>query len=338
MHILQRNRLRIVFILVVVSFALVGTVLLWSSLASPATAKLEPEQGSVTAPAVGISDTSASSGGAVRFQAATTDPGYAKPAIGTRWQWQLTGTVNETVLDSVSGPKMYDIDMENASAALISRLKAKGIYVICYVESGDWSSGRPDAGDYAPAILGKTINGFPDEKFVNINALDSPAGPTGKTLRQIMMARLDRAKAKGCDGIEPDLDDLHAYNTGFTITQANQVAYNTVLIQAAHARGMSMGLKNGADGGGAGSFTKAMFDAGADWVVNEECNQYTECGGYAQFIAGGRPVFQVEYLDNQLKPYSGATGTCAKNNAANFDGIVKDSSSILAATPLIQCR
>ena len=255
---------------------------------------------------------------------------------GTKWQWQLTGKVNETLLDKVSGPKMYDIDMENASAALISRLKAKSIYVVCYIESGDWAKGRPDAKHYAPSILGKTINGFPDERFVNVKAMNSPVGPTGKTLKQIMMARLDRAKAKGCQGIEPDLDDLHTYKTGFSISQADQVAFNTMMIKAAHQRGMSMGLKNGADP--EGTFNQQMLAAGADWVINEECNQYDECGGYRRFITAGKAVFQVEYLDNQSKSYKGTKGTCAKNNTANFDGIVKDSSSSLSALPLIRCR
>ena len=258
---------------------------------------------------------------------------------GNHWQWQLSGKVNEKVLDRATGPKMYDIDMEGATPALISRLKAKDIYVVCYVESGDWNRQRPDAGDYAPEILGRTIDGFPDEKFVNINAIDGPPGPTGKTLRDIMLARLDRAQAKGCDGIEPDLDDLHNYKTGFVITQADQVAFNTMLIEAAHARGMSMGLKNGASSAtGPRSFEYQMLDAGADWALNEECNQYNECVGYTQFIAAGKAVFQVEYLDNQRKPYRGRSGTCAKDNATNYDGIVKDSSSSLAALPLIPCR
>ena len=276
--------------------------------------------------------------------------GFASPSLrgdcswkplspGNHWQWQLSGRVNESVLDRVSGSKMYDIDMEEATPDLISRLKAKDIYVVCYVESGDWNRQRPDAGDYAPEILGRTIDGFPDEKFVNINAVDGPPGPTGKTLRDIMMGRLDRVQAKGCEGIEPDHDDLHNYKTGFVITQADQVAFNTMMIDAAHARGMSMGLKNGASSTtGPRSFERQMLDAGADWALNEECNQYSECVGYTQFISAGRAVFQVEYLDNQRKPYRGRSGTCAKDDAANYDGIVKDSSSSLAALPLIQCR
>jgi hypothetical protein len=327
----------------------IGVLVVVISSAAGPLAAFEAESGTLSAGAVIASVTGASGPGVVKFGAVVTPTPTSSPTstpgtltklnINTAWQWQLTGTVNETVLDGVSNAnKMYDIDMFNATAALISRLKAKGIYVVCYVEAGDWANSRPDAGDFATSLLGKTLSGFPDEKFIDVRALDGATGPTGKTLRQIMTARIDLAKSKGCMGIEPDLDDLHTYNTGFAITQANQVAYNKFLIDAGHARGMTVGLKNGPDGGGAGSFTKAMYDAGADWVVNEECNQYDECGGYSVFIAGGRPVFQVEYLDNQSKPYSGTNGTCAKDNAANFDGIVKDSSSTLAALPRIPCR
>lgn len=339
---LSQRHGKIVFAVV---FAAVGLLVLVVSQAAGPFASLEAESASRSAPVTALTDATASGGQALQFgpPVAPLPTGGWKPlAIGTAWQWQLTGAVNETVLDGVANPRMYDIDMFNASAALISRLKAKAIYVVCYVESGDWAQGRPDAGDYAPSILGKNIDGFPDEKYIDITKLDGPAGPTGKTLRQIMTARLTLARDKGCDGIEPDLDDLHGYTTnelGFSISQAQMVAYNKAIIDIGHSLGMSVGLKNGASSTtGAGSFEKQMLDAGADWVVQEECNQYNECQGYSQFIAAGKPVFQVEYLDNQSKPYSGATGTCAKNNTANFDGIVKDSSSSLSALPRIACK
>lgn len=333
-----KNGVKIVVGVVCVAlFATVGFIMLHSSRAAGPFVSIEPESGTSAAPAVSVIDPNASKGKYIKFPAAGTDATWKPLTPGTTWQWQLTGTVNDTVLDSSANPKkMYDIDMFDANAALVNRLKAKGIYVVCYVESGDWNNVRPDAGDFAPAILGKTLGGFPDEKFINIAALDGAAGATGKTLRQIMTARFDLGKSKGCDGIEPDLDDLHTYDTGFTITQANQVAYNTFMVQTGHARGMSVGLKNGADPGG--TFDTQMYNAGADWVVNEECNQYAECAGYKIFAQNGRAVFQVEYLDNQKKPWSGATGTCALNNAANFDGIVKDSSSKLSALPLTACR
>jgi hypothetical protein len=341
---IRRNKRKVVPAGFVVIFIVMGSIAVLLTRAATPTASLQPEIGSITTATV-VDSAAASNGKYVKFgPAVVTPPAGSWLPLGTKtagwaWQWQLTGTVNETVLDASSNPnKMYDIDMFNATSALISRLKAKGIYVVCYVESGDWGSGRPDAGDFAPAILGRNLDGFPDEKFININALDSPAGPTGKTLRQIMTARLTLAKSKGCDGIEPDLDDLHTYNTGFTITQANQVAHNKFLIDAGHALGMSVGLKNGPDATGAGSFTTQMFNAGADWALSEECNQFNECDGYTTFIQGGRAVFQVEYLDNQGTPYNGANGTCARNIAAGFDGIVKDSSSSLSALPRTPCR
>ena len=63
-----------------------------------------------------------------------------------------------------------------------------------------------------------------------------------------------------------------------------------------------------------------------------------ECGAYMAFITSGRAVLQVEYLDNQMIAYAGPTGTCAMDTAANFDGIVKDSSSSLQALPPTACR
>jgi hypothetical protein len=317
-------------------FALIGIAALIAARASSPVAYFEPEHAILSGNVTTANDATASGGQYVQFNpGSTTSPAHKPLAPGTAWQWQLTGTVNEAVLDGVSGPKMYDIDMFSATPALIARLKAKGIYVVCYVESGDWAQGRPDAGDYAAAILGRAIGGFPDEKFINVNALDSPAGPTGKTLRQIMAARFDLAKSKGCDGIEPDLDDLHTYNTGFSINMDQMVAYNKAIIDMGHARGMSVGLKNGASGG---TFEQKMLQAGADWALNEECNQFDECDGYRHFVAAGKAVFQVEYLDNQSTPYGGASGTCTRNNTANFDGIVKDSSSSLSALPRIACR
>jgi hypothetical protein len=328
----------------VIGFAVIGFAMLRESKATTPHISLETETGAVTPPAIGVDDTTASGAKAVKFMTAGTTTGWktlsTKPG-GWAWQWQIDGNaINENVLDASTNPnKMYDIDPATSNAATISRLKAKGIYVVCYVETGDYDKVRADAGDFAPSILGKALQGFPNEKYINITQLDGAAGPTGKTLRQIMTARFQAAKNEGCEGIEPDLDDLWTYTSaelGFAISRAQQVTYNSFLIQTGHAMGMSVGLKNGADPDG--SFDSDMFVAGADFVLNEECNQFAECGGYTAFITGGRPVFQVEYLDNQKKAYAGVNGTCALDNAAGFDGIVKDSSSKLAALPRTPCR
>jgi hypothetical protein len=188
---------------------------------------------------------------------------------GTSWQWQLGGgPVDETVLDTVDNPKkMYDIDLFGTDAATIDRLQAKGITVICYMETGASENYRPDADQYPAAVLGNAVDGFPDERFVDIRQTD--------VLLPIITARLDLGVTKGCDGIEPDLDDTYnGYDTGFPLTMQDQLAFNRAVADAAHARGLSVGLKNGAseDGG----FEGAMAEF-TDWALNEECNIFDEC-------------------------------------------------------------
>jgi hypothetical protein len=249
----------------------------------------------------------------------TTTGSWKKLTPGTTWQWQISGTLNKTILDGVNNTKkMFDIDMENASAADVSALKAKGIVVVCYLETGSWENYRSDAGSFPASILGKTMNGYPDEKYLDIRS---------QTTKDLIVKRLDVAKSKGCDGIEPDIDDAYFEGsgaTGFPITYQDQVSYDTYMANAAHARGMSMGLKNGADA----QFVKDMLPA-IDWVLNEQCNQYTECDVYAPVIAAGKAVFQVEY---SVQP----TSFCSKDNAANFDGLKK--TTPLDATPRTACR
>lgn len=244
---------------------------------------------------------------------------------GTSWQWQLSGTIDETVLDAVTNPKkMYDVDLFTTPPATIQRLRDKGITVICYMETGGWERYRPDSGQYPEAVLGNAVVGYPAERFVDIRQTS--------VLLPIINARLDLAKTKGCDGVEPDLDDTYSgYDTGFPLTLHEQLTFNRSIADAAHSRGLSIGLKNGASPDG--SFERAMADF-TDWALNEECNTFDECAGYAAFIAQSKPVFQVEYMSPDETP----DDFCAADNAAGFDGLLKESSTSLDALPRLACR
>ena len=135
-------------------------------------------------------------------------------------------------------------------------------------------------------MLGAGVEGYPEERFVDVRQID--------ILLPILTARLDLAVSKGCDGIEPDLDDTYnGYATGFPLTMADQLAFNRAVADAAHHRGLSIGLKNGASADG--SFERAMAEF-TDWALNEECNTFDECAGYSAFIDQNRAVFQVEYM------------------------------------------
>lgn len=247
-----------------------------------------------------------------------------KPLVpGTSWQWQIDGNrINEAVLDGVNNPrKMFDVDMELTDAGTIRRLKAKGVYVVCYMEVGGREDTRGDAGKFPDSVLGNPVEGYEDhERWLDIRQT--------AILMPLMLARLDQAKQKGCDGIEPDLDDSYRQETGFPLTRDDQLRYNTALIAAAHDRGMSMGLKNGS--GIAAAMAKV-----ADWALNEQCNRFHECGDYASFIALNKAVFNVEYTrPDGMK----LADFCPADNQANFDGILKLSSDTLSALPRAACR
>jgi hypothetical protein len=234
---------------------------------------------------------------------------------GTSWQWQLTGTINETILDGLSNSKkMYDIDLYDTPATTISRLKAKGIAVVCYFSAGSAENWRPDYNSFPASVKGKGLDGWAGETWLDVRQLS--------TLKAIMGARMDLAVSKGCDGIEPDNVDAYTNDTGFPLTAADQLAYNRLLATEAHARKLSVGLKNDVD-------QVPTLAPTFDWALNEQCYQYSECGNYSAFVSANKAVFGVEYKGT-------ASSFCPKANAANFDWLLKDLN--LGATPRTACR
>lgn len=105
----------------------------------------------------------------------------------------------------------------------------------------------------------------------------------------IIWARLDLARSIGCDGVEPDQNNPIGNSPGFPISLADQTAWYLEVARQAHARGLSVGMKNGIES--VGRATVAAFD----WALNEECFQYDECEVMRRFVSVGKAVFQVEY-------------------------------------------
>jgi hypothetical protein len=200
-----------------------------------------------------------------------------KPAVNTTWQMQLTGTVNQSVV-----AQAFDIDGFDNPASTVASLRAKGINSICYFSAGSWEDWRPDAAQF-PAVVKGRSNGWPGEKWLDIRRID--------LLAPIMNARMDMCKSKGFVAIDPDNVDGYTNSTKFPLTAANQLAFNRYLAGAAHARGLSVGLKNDIEQAG-------QLVPSFDFAVNEQCFQYEECDALKPFIAAGKPVFNVEYTGN----------------------------------------
>lgn len=212
---------------------------------------------------------------------ATTPPpsngSYWRPGPATPWQMQLTSTLDQSI-----DADFYVIDGFDNAAAAVASLHAKGRKVGCYISAGSYENWRPDASSFPAAVLGNS-NGWSGEKWLDIRRLD--------ILGPIMEARLDMCRAKGFDAVDPDNVDGYTNRTGFSLTAADQLAYNRFLADAAHARGMSVGLKNDLD-------QIATLEPSFDFAVVEQCFQYSECDLTTPFVNAGKPVFSIEYSGN----------------------------------------
>ena len=200
------------------------------------------------------------------------------PPVGTSWQWQLTGLPIDLSFDV----DMYDVDLFDNDAGTVAALHAQGHKVICYISAGSWENWRPDADQFPDSVLGDDYEGWSGEKWLDIRQID--------LLAPIMRARLDQCQAKGFDGVEPDNIDGYTNDTGFPLTYQDQLNYNIWLADEAHARGLSIGLKN--DGEQAADLLSHF-----DWVLTEDCFVQEWCGEVVPFVAVGKAVFAAEYTD-----------------------------------------
>lgn len=221
---------------------------------------------------------------------------------------------------------MYDIDLYDAqpapssytvsgfgtvnvpagvNAGIISNLHNRGRVVICYLDSGAWENYRPDASLFPAAVIGGTT-GWSGEKWLDLRKA------SWSQFEPLIAARLDLAKRSGCDGVEPDQNNPWGNNPGFAISLADQKAWYLEVAALAHARGLSVGQKNGIE------TTDSATVAAFDWDLNEECRMYDECSALDGYIAAGKAVFHVEYQDEGM-----TTSFCPADNTEKFDGLLK---------------
>ena len=207
-----------------------------------------------------------------------TEGQWYRPEVATTWQWQLSFEDGASVNTSYD-VDVYDIDLFDVGTDEIAALHAAGRQVICYFSAGSYEQWREDAGQFDGADLGDELDGWAGERWLNIR---SP-----KVL-EIMLARLDLARDKGCDGVEPDNVDGYTNDTGFLLVANDQLAYNRSLANAAHERGLAVGLKN------SGDQANALVEY-YDFSVNEQCHQYDECGQLRGFTDASKPIWNAEY-------------------------------------------
>ena len=112
--------------------------------------------------------------------------------------------------------------------------------------------------------------------------------------------------------------DGYANDSGFDLTMADAVDFVRFLAKTAHDAGLAYGLKNGGD------IVDQVVDV-ADWDINEECVHYNECDAYRPFIDANKPIFHIEYPDDdkKLSIEEFKKKSCGDNDARGLSTLIK---------------
>ena len=232
-----------------------------------------------------------------------------QPRPGMTWNYQIGSAPTDLAVHV----QVYDIDGFDNDSTQVAAIHNTGAKAVCYINVGTWENWRPDAKQFPSSVLGRT-NGWPGERWLDIRQTN--------VLAPIISARFQMCKDKGFDAIEADNVDGYTNSTGFPLTAAEQLAYNEWYAGIAHSMGLAIALKNDTD-------QVAQLVHAFDFMVDEQCFQYSECSTLLPFINAGKAVFEVEYRGQPSK-------FCPKANAMKLSSIKKNLS--LDATPLIQCN
>jgi hypothetical protein len=233
----------------------------------------------------------------VRLDGSCLDYAAAEPvqgaqiplANGLTWQWQITETV-----DTSHDVQVYDVDLFELEEELAQELLADGRVLICYFSAGSFEPWTDDAGLFSEEVVGRRLDGWPDERWLDT---------TRSSVRELMEGRLDLARDKGCQGVEPDNVTAFSNRSGFGITALEQLDYNRFLADAAHERDLAVALKNDVDQ------VPELVDW-FDFTVNEECADYSECGTLRPFVDADKAVLHAEYVDEWADAASKAEQVC----------------------------
>jgi hypothetical protein len=203
----------------------------------------------------------------------TTMKTWFRPSLTTTWTYQLQGQLN-----SGYNALAYIVDLYDTPQQTINDLHSANKKVVCYFSAGTYEPWRPDANQFSAKDKGKKLSDW-DEYWLDTRS---------SNVRKIMSARLDLAKTKNCDAVDPDNVDSAYNDNGLNTTPDDQLSYNTFLATTAHAKGLGIGLKNDL------LQIPQLVDA-FDFALNEQCHYYDECQLLKPFIDKGKPVWNVEY-------------------------------------------
>jgi hypothetical protein len=130
------------------------------------------------------------------------DKNIWQPPVNSTWQIILAKSMvlDDNATSLAPNVDVYDLDLFLTSTATIDKLHSLGKKVICYFSAGSYEPDRPDSQDFNAEDKGKGLSGWPGERWLNLNS---------QNVQTIMAKRIQLAKSKGCDGIDPDNTDAY---------------------------------------------------------------------------------------------------------------------------------
>lgn len=230
----------------------------------------------------------------------TAAPGEVTwPRLGAQssLQIQLSGGVDLDV-----EADFYVIDLHSPEDSQLATLRERGAYVACYFSSGSYEPFRPDADEFPERVLGDALADYPDERWLDI---------TDAVVLDLMVARMERAQARGCDAVYPSTVRTNDPGAGFQLDAVDYAAYSASLAKAAHASGL------GAIYAGSEYASSEALDYDAALVFG--CAKANSCDSWTSLEDNGISIFLVE-LANRAE----AEETCGLFPESPWPFIVKE--------------
>jgi len=220
------------------------------------------------------------------------------PTPGMSMQIQLSGALDDSL-----DVDLYDIDLHNNSAGDFAGLHAAGRVVACYFSAGTLETWRGDADALPQAAIGNPHPQYPSERWLDVNS---------GAVRALMQTRIELAKTKGCDAIQPANLMVFSANSGLSISRAQNEEFALFLTRTAHDRGLSVAWSDEPD-------VFPGLEQTFDWGLAIQCIQYNRCAAWSGFRNAGRAVFIIEIGDE-----SDVTRVCPAAASLGVPAIIKD--------------
>ena len=169
-----------------------------------------------------------------------------------------------------------------------------GAYSICYINGFQSQPGQR----WPNELLLRNAEGDPviDPNWPDETLLDIRTAHNRAAIAERLTPVVAQCAATGFDAVE--FDNLDSYTrSGGVLSREDAIAMATLLVAAGHENSLAVAQKNSAE-----LLGQAASDIGFDFVIVEECDQFSECTDFTEVY--GDAVINVEYTDDLRRPFS----------------------------------